>query len=39
MKIDEVRSDRIDSGGTTVAIERLAGKGAAMGEQISHDRD
>ena len=26
MKIEEIRADRLDSGGTTVAIEKLAGK-------------
>ncbi len=26
MKIDEIRADRIDSGGSTIAIDRLAGK-------------
>lgn len=26
MKIDEIRADRIDSGGNTIAIEKLAGK-------------
>ena len=26
MKIEEIRADRLDSGGTTIAIEKLAGK-------------
>ena len=26
MKIEEIRADRLDSGGTTIAIDRLAGK-------------